>query len=74
MKDDYTMGVPEVADYIGCSVSMVRKLVRTKEIPNYKLGTKLIFRKSVIDWWILTKLKEGGFYYEQWKRDVKPWH
>ena len=63
MKDDYTMGVPGVADYIGCSESMVRKLVRTNEIPFYKLGTKLVFRKSVIDWWISNKLKKGGFNY-----------
>ncbi len=59
-----TMNVTEVADYIGCSQSMVRKLIRTKEIPFYKLGTKIVFQKSVIDWWISNKLKKGGFNYE----------
>ena len=39
-----TMNVTEVADYIGCSQSMVRKLIRTKEIPFYKLGTKIVFQ------------------------------
>lgn len=63
MKEGYTMNVPGVADYIGCSESMVRKLVRTNEIPFYRLGTKLVFQKSVIDRWISNKFKKGGFNY-----------
>lgn len=62
-QEDSTMNVTEVADYIGCSTSMVRKLIRTKEIPFYKLGTKIIFKKSIIDLWISNKLKREGFIY-----------
>lgn len=62
-EEDSTMNVTEVADYIGCSTSMVRKLIRTREIPFYKLGTKIIFRKSIIDLWISNKLKREGFVY-----------
>lgn len=65
LTEEYsTMNVTEVADYIGCSTSMVRKLIRTREIPFYKLGTKIIFRKSIIDLWISNKLKREGFRYE----------
>lgn len=64
-QEDTTMGVTEVADYIGCSTSMVRKLIHTKEIPFYKLGRKIVFKKSIIDLWISNKLKKGGFVYEK---------
>lgn len=63
-EDSNTMNVTEIADYIGCSTSMVRKLIRTKEIPFYKLGTKIVFKKSIIDLWISNKLEKGGFIYE----------
>lgn len=63
-EDSTTMNVPEVADYIGCSTSMVRKLIRKKAIPFYKVGTKIIFKKSVIDMWISNQFKKEGFIYE----------
>ena len=63
-EDSNTMNVTEIADYIGCSTSMVRKLIRTKEIPFYKLGTKIIFEKSQIELWKLDLYDREGFKYE----------
>ncbi len=63
-QEDLTMDVKQVAEYVGCSTSMVRKLIRIKGIPFYTVGNKIVFKKSIIDWWLSTKLKERGFNYE----------
>jgi DNA binding domain, excisionase family len=44
--------VTEVAEYLNCSTSTIRKLVRSKEIPLFRLGAKLNFDKSKIDEWL----------------------
>ena len=48
-----TMDIKEVANYLKCSISSVRNLVRNKEIQFYRIGAKLYFRKSAIENWIL---------------------
>ena len=63
-QDSTTMNVIDTSKYLGCSQSMVRKLVRTKEIPFYKVGNKIFFKKSVIDWWISNQYRKEGFKYE----------
>ena len=62
-QEDSTMDVKQVAEYVGCSTSMVRKLIRIKGIPFYKVGNRFIFKRSIIDWWISNKLKKEGFNY-----------
>lgn len=59
-----TMDVIALSQYLGCSVSMVRKLIRTKAIPFYRVGTKILFEKSAIDWWISNQYRKEGFAYE----------
>ena len=44
--------VKEVAKYLNCSVSSVRTLVRKKEIPHFRIGSKLNFNKEAVDNWI----------------------
>ena len=44
--------VKEVAKYLNCSVSSVRALVRKKEIPHFRIGSKLNFNKEAVDNWI----------------------
>ena len=47
-QEDSTMDVKQVAEYVGCSTSMVRKLIRIKQIPFYKVGNKIIFKRSIL--------------------------
>ena len=44
--------VKEVANYLNCSISSIRNLVRNKEIPYFRIGNKLNFNKEAVDNWI----------------------
>lgn len=44
--------VKEVADYLRCSQSTVRKLLRKREIPCFRIACRIYFKKSLIDLWI----------------------
>ena len=45
--------VDEAARFIGLSESRVRHLVWKKEIPHYKRGRSLFFKKSELEEWML---------------------
>ena len=44
--------VREVAQYLNCSESSIRNLVRANMIPYFRIGKKLNFNKEAIDMWI----------------------
>ena len=44
--------VKEVANYLNCSVSSIRSLVRDGKIPFFRIGSKLNFNKTAIDTWV----------------------
>ena len=44
--------VKELATYLRCSQSTVRKLLRNKEIPFFRVAYRIYFKKSLIDLWI----------------------
>ena len=46
------MNLKEVVAYMGTSSSAIYKLTSIAEIPHYKLGKKLFFKKEEIDEWI----------------------
>lgn len=46
------MNVKEVAEYLKCSESSIRNMVRAKKIPVFKINSKLNFNKEAIDNWI----------------------
>ena len=48
----------EVAGYLKCSVSTVRRLVVRAQIPHFRVSTLVRFRRSDIDAWLL-KHREG---------------
>ncbi|RDI56277.1 helix-turn-helix domain-containing protein [Flavobacterium glaciei] len=49
------MNVKEVSKYLNLSVSAIYKLTSTSEIPHYKNGKRLYFKKEDIDEWIFSK-------------------
>lgn len=51
--NDYVLTVKELNNYLNCSESTIRKLIREKKIPYFKVATKILFKKSTIDDWIL---------------------
>ena len=49
---DNVFGVIEVASYLKMSKSAIYKLTMDRQLPHYKLGKILYFRKEEIDAWI----------------------
>lgn len=46
------MTVEELGTYIGASTVKVYAMVRANQIPHYRIGSKILFRKTTIDKWI----------------------
>jgi len=44
--------VKELTEYLRCSNSTVRKLVKNREIPNFRIANRIFFKKELIDIWI----------------------
>ena len=42
------LNVRELANYLKCSESKIRNLVRDKSIPNFRIGSKINFNKEAI--------------------------
>ena len=42
----------EVAAYLSCSVSTVRRLAKRNKIPHYRLGKLVRFRRGEVDGWL----------------------
>ena len=44
--------VKEVADYLHCSQSTIRKLLKNNQIPSFRVAYRAFFKKSLIDLWV----------------------
>lgn len=44
--------VKELTRYLHCSDSTVRKLIKNREIPNFRIANRIYFKKALIDIWI----------------------
>ena len=44
--------VKELTRYLRCSDSTVRKLIKNREIPNFRIANRIYFKKELIDIWI----------------------
>ncbi|WP_395044747.1 helix-turn-helix domain-containing protein [Flavobacterium sp.] len=54
------MDIKDLSEYIKLSVSGIYKLTSTSEIPHYKRGKRLYFKKVDIDEWIFSnRIKTG---------------
>lgn len=58
MAKEGLMIATEVAQYLNCSISTVRRLVMKSRIPHFRLGKLVRFRRSDIDAW-LSDNREG---------------
>ncbi|ASK64207.1 DNA-binding protein [Virgibacillus phasianinus] len=47
-----TMTVKEVADFLGVHTDTIYALVKEKQIPHLKIGTRILFTKESISLWI----------------------
>lgn len=44
--------VQELTEYLRCSQSTVRKLIRNNEILSFRIASRIFFKKALIDMWI----------------------
>lgn len=51
--------VKQLAEYLNVSISLIRKLVKSKDIPYVRLGVKILFSKIEIDKWLLEQQKDN---------------
>lgn len=58
MPREGLMTVSDVSAYLRCSASTVRRLVSRSEIPHFRLGKLVRFRRSELDAW-LVRYHEG---------------
>lgn len=42
----------EAADYLGCSLSRVRRLTMTRELPHEKDGSRVLYHRDALDGFI----------------------
>ncbi len=62
--------VKEVANYLNCSVSSIRSLVRNKEIPHFRIGSKLNFNKEAVDNWVHNQ-EIQNMQYEEYSTQIR---
>lgn len=55
------LDIKQTAQYLNISVSLLRKLVKNKEIPHNRLGVKLLFSKAEIDIWLKDHQINGDY-------------
>jgi excisionase family DNA binding protein len=46
------LSVPEAADYLGVSVSFLKKAVAANRCPHRHLGRRVVLRKEQLDRWV----------------------
>lgn len=50
--DVFGIDTAEAARFIGCSAYTIRELAGKKEIPHYRIGTRILFTKPALIGWI----------------------
>lgn len=49
------LNIKELAEYLNCSVAMIRKLIYNNDIPYFKMGAIYQFDMDIINRWIINK-------------------
>ena len=57
-KEKRVLDSAEAAEYLGISYWLIRKLEREKKIPYYKIESKTLFTKEILDKYIQDSLEE----------------
>ena len=53
------LNVDGIASYLNCSTSTIRKLVRNKQIPFFRVGYRLCFNPEAVNQWIKEQEEEN---------------
>ena len=72
MVKERLLTADEIAEYLCCSVSTVRRFAARGEIPHYRLGKLLRFRRSEVEAW-LARRQFGAGAHELRRGGVDPY-
>lgn len=50
--ENISFNIKEASNYLKCSESILRKMIKNKSISYYRIGNRIFFRKETIDLWI----------------------
>ena len=50
--DEIIFNIVELAEYLRCSPTTIRRLIKRQSIPFFRIGNKYNFNKKIIDNWI----------------------
>lgn len=50
--DEIIFNIVELAEYLRCSPTTIRRLIKRQRIPFFRIGNKYNFNKKIIDNWI----------------------
>ena len=53
------LDVKEAAEYLHCSTSTIRKLMKNNEIPYFRVAYRIFFKKQFLDNWVEDQCKEN---------------
>ena len=71
------MNVPDVADFLRVSESTIRKLVKGKRIPYFKLEGRYLFYRSALEKWaddLTIEAEEGSTKGDASQKAEEIWH
>ena len=49
--ENIVLNTKEVASYLSCSVASIRRFVKNKKLPFFKVGSKLYFNLTDVEKW-----------------------
>lgn len=53
------LDIKETAQYLHCSESTVRKLIKNKEIPFFRVAYRIYCKKELLDLWVENQCREN---------------
>ena len=54
------MTIYELADYLSMSDATIRRQVKRNELPYFKIGNKVLFKRDYIDKWIVDQIESNN--------------
>lgn len=61
--DKLTLSVPETAELLGVSVPLVYQLVKRADFPSFKIGTRTLISRRLLEEWLDREASKDGVYY-----------
>lgn len=55
METKEILNIKELSVYLNCSISNIRKMIYENQIPFFRINSKYLFKKEILDKWVISK-------------------